>query len=676
MHQSTQYCQDPSPFTRTGLLLLVLAPLVISVAQTNASSIVAQTRLVAELEAEKVPVGTNVSSIHSSASTWFDVSYYGLHLTVLTQTSYLKGEINIDGVCRSATAGPLVLDLMDHMHIDSIALGGVATSFQQNTSSFSINLPRAYNPGETLSLVVSYEGNPLPTGFGSFEFASHPGGPWIWTLSEPYGAKDWWPCKDDPSDKADSADVFVTCDSTLKVGSEGDLVSVVSQGNGTSTSHWHEGYPIASYLLSVAIADYQQFVDWFRYSSSDSMEVLNYVLPEHFAAARTALVHEVDMLSVFSNLYGMYPFIKEKYGHSEFGWGGAMEHQTMTSTTTFNEDVISHELAHQWFGDMITCQTWADLWLNEGFAQYSSALFREKEYGQKSYWDYMNGQMSLAAAAKGEIGIADTSSVRNLFDPSRIYSKGATVLHMLRHVLGDSVFFQCVRSYADQPGLRYSTASIRDFESVCENVSGRSLAWFFREWIYGEGFPQYYFSWSSKQTGSTFNTTVALSQETPTGYPTYFTMPIDIRFSGDKWDTVVTIFNDSLQQQFTFSLSTKPSTVLLDPNGWILNQSFNNNDIPPTQYTLDQNYPNPFNPSTNIGFQLRTRSFVILKVFDILGQEVATLEDGEMPAGTYTAQWNAAKTPTGVYFCRFEAHPVEAVQAEIYHKVMKMLVIK
>jgi len=325
---------------------------------------------------------------------------------------------------------------------------------------------------------------------------------------------------------------------------------------------------------------------------------------------------------------------------------------------------------------MITCRTWADLWLNEGFAQYSSALFREREYGEDSYWQYMNGQMSLATAAQGEIGVADTSTVRNLFDPARIYSKGATVLHMLRHVLGDSVFFRCVKSYASQPGLRYSTASIQDFESVCENVSGRNLAWFFREWIYGEGLPEYNYSWTSKQSGTSYTTKVTLDQTSANGDPPYFTMPIDIRFGGDKWDTVVTVLNDSLRQQFTFSLSTKPSTILLDPNGWILKQSFNNNDIPPTQYTLDQNYPNPFNPSTNIGFQLRTRSFVILKVFDILGREVATLENGEMSAGTYTAQWNAAKAPTGVYFCRFEAHPVEAVQAEIYYKVMKMLVIK
>ena len=167
----------------------------------------------------------------------------------------------------------------------------------------------------------------------------------------------------------------------------------------------------------------------------------------------------------------------------------------------------------------------------------------------------MNSQMSLAVEAVGAIGVPDTSSVRNLFDGARIYSKGATVLHMLRHVLGDSVFFQCMRTYANTPALRYSTASISDFQTVCENVSGKNLDYFFREWIYGEGFPRYEYSWSSTSTGNDYIVTIFVEQTVTNGNPPFFTMPVDVRFSSAGWDTLVTVFNDSLAQQFTFRMS-------------------------------------------------------------------------------------------------------------------------
>jgi aminopeptidase N len=393
----------------------------------------------------------------TAASTWFDVTYYRLELKVLTQPNFLKGKVTITGICRTGNALTLTFDLMDNMSVDSVLVNSQARSFIKQSNSFVISLSHPSTSGEVLSIDIFYEGLPVPTGFGSFIFGSHNSIPWVYSLSEPYGAKDWWPCKDDPSDKADSADIIITCDSTLKVGSQGILVSVTDNGDGTATHYWKERYPIASYLISVAITNYVQFSNWFRYSDTDSMEILNYVLPEHYSDALQNLPHVVDMLEIYSGLLGMYPFIEEKYGHAEFSGGGAMEHQTMTSTVTFNEDVISHELAHQWFGDMITCQTWADLWLNEGFAEYCSALYRERQYGISSYWAYMNIRFDQAKLANGVIGIPDLSNVRSLFNPNRMYSKGASVLHMLRHVLGDSTFFRSIYAYANNPALKFHT---------------------------------------------------------------------------------------------------------------------------------------------------------------------------------------------------------------------------
>jgi aminopeptidase N len=625
---------------------------------------------------EKHSLSTFQSFYQSGASQWFDVTYYKLQLTITTPQSYLEGISTVEGTCRSNTSGPLVLDLVNQMNVDSVFINGQRTSFTRGTNAVSITLDRAYQSGESFSVDVFYEGVPLATGFGSFEFVSHAGEPWVYSLSEPSGARDWWPCKDDPSDKADSSDVVVTCDSSFKVGSNGTLISVVNNGDGTSTTHWQERYPIASYLISIALTNYAQFSDWFHYSPTDSMEVLNYVLPEHLGNALATLPKTVDMLSVYSNLFGLYPFIKEKYGHAEFGSGGAMEHQTMTSTTTFNEDVISHELAHQWFGDMITCRTWADLWLNEGFAEYCSGLFREKEYGMSSYWTYMNSQMSLAVEAVGAIGVPDTSSVRNLFDGPRIYDKGATVLHMLRHVLGDSVFFRCMWTYANSPTLRYSTASISDFQTVCEGVSGKNLDYFFREWIYGEGFPQYEYSWSSTSTGNGFLVTVFLEQSFSGGNPPFFTMPVDVRFSAAGWDTLVTVFNDSLAQQFTFRMFEKPTNVLIDPDNWILKTAFSNANAPPGQYSLQQNYPNPFNPKTSIAFRLPVRSHVTLKVYDVLGRLVATLVDEQRGAGLYDVDWNSADAASGVYFYRLTAQPKTNQRVGDFVQTRKMVLVR
>jgi aminopeptidase N len=616
------------------------------------------------------------SFYQSAASPWLDVTYYVLKLDIATGTSYLSGKVTIKGVCKTNSAGSLVLDLVNTMHVDSTIMGGLSTAFAQSSSSVSISLDRAYNAGDALSVDVYYEGVPAPTGFGSFEFGSHANTPWVYSLSEPSGARDWWPCKDDPADKADSSDVIVTCDSSFKVGSNGLLVSVVNNGDGTTTFHWQERYPIASYLISVALTNYAQFSNWFKYSSTDSMQILNYVLPEHLADAMTRLLKTVDMLSVYSNLFGLYPFIKEKYGHAEFGSGGAMEHQTMTSTTTFAEDVISHELAHQWFGDMITCRTWGDLWLNEGFAQYCSGLFREQEYGKASYDSYMGSQMSVAVEAIGAIGVPDSSSVRNLFDPARIYSKGACVLHMLRHVLGDSVFFRSLRAYANDPAFQYATATIPDFQRVCETVSGMNLSYFFQEWIWGEGYPHYDYAWSSKPSGNGYALTINLTQSTNVGNPMFFTMPIDFRVSTVTGDTTITVFNDSLSQQFACNVAAAPVTVLLDPGNWILKLAFSDNSRPANSYSLSQNYPNPFNPKTTLTFQLPTRSFVTLRVYDILGREISTLLNEQRGAGLYSIDWDSSSLPSGVYLYRLLAHPVTGMQFGNFDQTRKMVVVK
>ncbi|MBN1398991.1 MAG: T9SS type A sorting domain-containing protein [Bacteroidetes bacterium] len=595
------------------------------------------------------------STAGTEASKWFDVVYYRLDLKVATVPIYLSGKVTISGTCRTDSASRLTLDLADKMRIDSVAVDGWRCFFTQNRSSFVITLPRLYILAESISIDVYYGGIPSATGFGSFVFDNHNGIPWVYTLSEPYGAKDWWPCKDDPADKADSADIIITCNSNLIAGSQGILASVIQNVDGTAAYHWKERYPIASYLISLAITNYAQFSNWFRYSDTDSMEVLNFVLPEHYNSAIQSLPRVIDMLAIFSDLFGLYPFIKEKYGHAEFGWTGAMEHQTMTSTSTFDENVISHELAHQWFGNMITCRTWSDLWLNEGFAQYSTALYLERQYGIGEYWNYMNNQIDNAETARGELGNPDTTSVRNLFDSRLVYSKGAAVLHMLRHVLGDSVFFLAIREYANDPDLKYGTAATRDLQSVCERVSGKNLSYFFSQWVYGEGYPTYLFSWTWNASGDSSGVVLNIGQITGRDNPEYFTMPVDIRITAAGRDTTITIFNDSQHQQFVVDFNAKPDNVVLDPERWIMKYVIPGNETLPTAFMLEQNYPNPFNSMTNIIYRLQRQANVRLTVYDMLGREIETVVNARQTPGIYEYRWIPRSLASGIYICRLKA---------------------
>ena len=585
-----------------------------------------------------------------------DVTYYKLNLTISTSPNYLRGIVTIKAVSKVQSLTLITLDLMSTMTVDSVRVAGGTVSFAQFINTFSINLDRSYGEGEVVTLDVYYEGVPVATGFGSFEFGSHAGMPWVWSLSEPYGARDWWPCKDAPLDKADSVDVWVTCNSAFKVGSNGRLVAVIDNGNGTSTHQWAERYPISTYLVSIALTNYAEFSNWFHYSPTDSMQVLNYVLPEDLAAALDSLPKTVDALRILSGLYGLYPFIREKYGHSEFGLGGAMEHQTMTSTTGFGEFVVVHELAHQWFGDMITCANWQNIWLNEGFARYSEALYAEARYGANAYRDYMRYQADGARAAIGPVYSRDTSDIPVLFNDALTYRKGAMVLHMLRHVLGDSVFFRCMRNYANDPRFRFNVATTGGFQSVCESTSGLSLGYFFNEWVFGEKYPHYTYAWTATSSGSGFEVSIAIGQTTGTTNPAIFSMPIDFKLSAAGWDTTVVLFNTSNEQQFRVPVSHRPDSVLLDPGEWILHDIVNS--LIPTQYTLEQNYPNPFNTSTRISYSVfptGTRQAVSLKVYDVLGREVATLVNTEQVPGTYQTTFDGSGLASGVYFYRLQA---------------------
>jgi len=505
----------------------------------------------------------------------YDATYYDLDLTLDPSTQVVSGTVTMSARARGTLASA-DLDLLANMTVSACTAGGAPASFTHTGDIVTITLDRTYADGETFSVTITYSGTP-DASYGAFGFDMHNGSPMIWSLSEPYGARSWWPCKDVPSDKADSVDVHITAPDTLVTASNGTLRSITTSP-GSKTTWWHESHAIATYLVSVAVHPYTQYSDWYRYTPTDSMEIQFFVFPDHFTSVQPTYAEVKNMLGVFSGLFGEYPFVDEKYGHAEFLWGGGMEHQTLTSLGGWWESVIAHELGHQWWGDMITCRTFHHIWLNEGFATYCEALWDDATYGRAAYTADMAAAKYLGP---GTVYVADTTSVNRIFDSSLSYNKASWVLHMLRHVVGDSTFFDCLRAYHNDPRYEYGTATTEQFRDVCASVAGMNLDWFFQEWIYGEYYPAYAFQWNPAPASGGYDVTVTIDQQQTTGL---FRMPVDVTLQMPAGDSTFVVWDSLATQQFVLHVAQVPTGVLLDKDEWILRTV----EPPLTNPTLDR----------------------------------------------------------------------------------------
>ncbi len=491
----------------------------------------------------------------------YDVTYYSLNLTIDALQQRIVGAVSVRAKAL-ATLDLVEIDLALNLTVDSVLVSAESAAYQRNGDLLAIAIPTVASGGE-INATVFYRGTPINDGFGSFSFATHNNLPLVATLSEPFFARNWWPCKDHPSDKADSVDLQITADSRLKVASNGTLKSIINNGDGTSTTNWHESYPIATYLVSLAIADYEHYADTF-YHANGAMPVDFYILSGNVEQLRANNDLVVDMLEFFTSVYGEYPFIREKYGHAQFLFGGGMEHQTCTSLGAFHDWVIAHELAHQWWGDMITCGTWHDIWLNEGFARYSEALWIEHSKGTTAYHQYMNSLIRLDQ----QVYVEDTTDAYVIFDRV-VYDKGALVLHMLRYLVGDEHFFAIITAYAES-SHKYGTATTEDFRVICEQVSGRDLNAFFQQWVYQPAIPEYHFGYYAYNTDTGWVTDLQLNQ-VQTKYPLFHT-DIDVRFLNAEDSVTFRLTNDRKIQNYQFVLPFEPLQCKLDPDNWIINQ--------------------------------------------------------------------------------------------------------
>jgi aminopeptidase N len=446
--------------------------------------------------------------------------------------------------------------------------GAIPLAFTHAGGILEITLDQPIDPGQDFQVTVDYAGTPASSGFGPvswLKYNSSGSGEMVWSLSEPDGARNWWPCKDRPDDKA-FVEEYWTVPSDWTATGNGRMVAEVTLPDGRKQYHWVASHPLTTYLVSVAATDYVKFSQTYDPIAGGTMPIDYYVYSEDLADAQVDFARMPTMMRYFEQTFGDYPFVEDQYGMSAFAWGGAMEHTANTSYgyllitgNNYYDWVVVHELAHQWWGDSLSPQTWADIWLNEGFATYSEALWSENVGGPTALLDYMNALWR--ASFDGP-----------LYDPLDLfgatsYDKGGWVLHMLRGVMGDAAFFGTLRDwYANNKDGVVNTAQ---FQTTAEARHGSALDWFFQQWVYGANRPDYEYGYTSVDAGDgAFRTYVQVRQvQSNAGL---FTMPIDLTLYGAAGSEIRTVWNDTLDQTFVLDTTSPVTAVQFDVANWIL----------------------------------------------------------------------------------------------------------
>lgn len=603
-------------------------------------------------EAEAKSASNRLVGARNMNTNNYDLKYHKLEFNVDPSQAFISGKVTSHFVAKEPM-NSIVFELVDNMTVSEVTQRGASLSFTQNNDDeVVITLPQLQQQGVLDSLSISYSGNPISAGFGSFEVNTHNGDPILWTLSEPFGAKAWWPCKQDLIDKVESIDIFITTprfnpsnEEYVAVGN-GLEISQTFQGN-TKTTHYHHGYPIPAYLIAIAVTNYSVYSHTVE-NNGNPFEVVNYVYPEDLGYAQQSTPVTVDIMNLFADRFEPYPYADEKYGHAQMGWGGGMEHTTVSFMGSLNRGLIAHELGHQWFGDKVTCGSWQDIWLNEGFATYMAGMVYEGLDGNADFRAWKENQISsITSFPSGSVYIPaeDTTSVSRIFDSRLTYNKGSMVVHMLRKKLGDTDFFQGAANYLNDPALTFGYAKTGDLKRNMETTSGKDLTEFFNDWIYGEGYPRYTIRWNQVNSGS-INVKVSQTQTHPS--VSFFESPVTLRLRGTQGESLDVVLDNSVNNEvfqppvdFTvqsvefnpeFDVITLYSTVILE--------------------TIDLDveseiilYPNP---SSGIVTIQKPNSLAIesIKIYNALGQLIDSQQFSEI--------LDISKFASGILFVQFE----------------------
>ncbi len=639
--------------------LLVLSILIASLKIVAQQNSLINTLDIAEME--KKSFSPHNKSLNSLVVNNYDLKYHRCEWQVDPAVRHIQGKITSYFKPTVTGFNQIQFDLTDTLIVDSVKYHNTAITFNQSlTDILQINFP-ATIPINTLdSVSVWYGGTPAQSGFGAFNQTTHNSGtvPVIWTLSEPMGAKDWWPCKQDLVDKVDSVDIIVTVPQVNRVGSNGVLLSEDTVGT-NKIYHWKTKYPIAAYLIAIAVTNYAYYSNYVPLIGGDSLQVLNYVYPEDLAVAQTQTPDIINVIKFYDSLTIEYPFKMEKYGHAEFGWGGGMEHQTMTFCINFGHSLIAHECAHQWFGDHVTCGSWQDIWLNEGFATFFEGLTEERFF-PSTWYNWKKSKIDyISQISYGSVLCDDTTNVNRIFDGRLSYNKGSYLLVMLRWKLGDSVFFHALKNYQSDPLLAGGYAKTPDLKAHLESQSGQNLTSFFNEWYYNQGWPTYHLLWS--QAGN--QVTLTVNQTTSHPSVSFYEMPIPVKFFGAGHDTTI-VFNHTFSGQvFLPTINFMVDSIQFDPDLHILS-AFNTVTGIPTFGSLTNQiniYPNPTKTNITINIQLKNTDELTFEVFDVVGNKISS-EKATVIAGSTLKTLQTEHLAAGEYIVKIKGKEINFSQ--------------
>lgn len=504
----------------------------------------------------------------------YDIKHLNFHLNVTDTSIYMEGDVRTTAVVTAASMSEYVFELGSTLTIDSAFVDGTMLPVTGTGPVRRIALPAAMTTGTSFTARICYHGS-APVGSGFFNGVTHSissgGTHMVYTVSDPWVALNWWPCKQSVLDKVDSVDMFVKVPTGVVDGSNGVLVHVDNTTwPGYDEYHWKTHYPIDYYLISIAVAKYSVYENYWHFTDvpTDSVLVQNFFMDTaSFNPAYKANFDSLgQIIDFFSHTYGRYPFWHEKYGVCYTTLSGGMEHQTMTTIGVTNTTTIAHELAHQWFGDHVTYKIWGDMWLSEGFATFSEQLFLDHFWGAAPARSLRQSYLTMALSKPcGKTFVDDTTTSDSLFTTNQ-YQRAATIINTLRYMAPeDSLFFKILRTYQNTYG--FGNAGTSEFKAIAESIYGFSLDTFFNQWIYGRGYPVYKCTWN--QVGSTVWVKLMQSQSCPSA-TAHFSTPVEVHLRAGTIDTFIKVYNSTDTQEFSFEWPLTVTNVYLNTNIWTL----------------------------------------------------------------------------------------------------------
>lgn len=584
----------------------------------------------------------------------YDLTFYYLDVSLERTSTDISGMAQIHARALAPVLDTFLFELHEDLVISTILQNGTTPmSFTREGSA--VIVPVSFVEDDLFFMEIHYGGTPPSPGSGALggdgisnNFSGAWGNQVTWTLSEPFSAYEWFPCKQALGDKADSSWVFVTTSNENMAGSQGVLTDVVDVGGGLSRYEWKSSYPIDYYLISISVAEYVEYTVFANPTgASGSIPIQNFIYnnPLTLPTFMDEIDKTVDMMELYSDLFGLYPFELEKYGHCMAPFGGGMEHQTMTTQGYFVSGLTAHELAHQWFGDHVTCDSWADIWINEGFASYGEELYYEVYEPGEEAASMEDRHESIMSQPDGAVWVEDSLNPSRIFSSRLTYNKGAAIIHTLRFLIDDdALFFQTLKDF--QTDFSHSTAGGLDFKEVAEATTGMDFTNFFNEWYFGEGFPTYKGKYNRVGNNCWIEMTQIVSASSVTSL---FTNDLEILVIGvDGFEKTVRLTEmDEMVTLHSFTFPEPIEDVIIDPNNWIIN-----NDLGTTEdeniVTIEEEenpavrpYPNPATNQLYVEFRYEQSNYQIVSINGkvvgrgVLQKGVNSVDITDLSCGSY-----------------------------------------